>query len=45
MLIRLTIEQVAEITEGRLLGQANSRLISQIAIDSRQIIHASESLL
>ncbi|MEN2280701.1 bifunctional UDP-N-acetylmuramoyl-tripeptide:D-alanyl-D-alanine ligase/alanine racemase [Algoriphagus sp. SE2] len=44
MLIRLTIRQVAEITQGQLLGDSSSRLISQIAIDSRQIIHASESL-
>lgn len=40
----MTIKQVAEITKGKLLGDLESNLISQVAIDSRQIIHPSRSL-
>jgi len=44
MLKGLTIEQVANITKGKLLGSPNGKIITQIAIDSRQIIHPSQTI-
>ncbi|MBN3581581.1 bifunctional UDP-N-acetylmuramoyl-tripeptide:D-alanyl-D-alanine ligase/alanine racemase [Algoriphagus aestuarii] len=44
MLKSLTIGQVADITNGQLFGESYGRLITQIVIDSRQVIHPSQSL-
>ncbi len=44
MLQKMTIKQIAEITKGKLLGMDGGNLITQIAIDSRQIIHSNECL-
>ena len=44
MLKSLSIGQIAEITNGQKFGESEKNLIAQIAIDSRQIIHPSQSL-
>ena len=44
MLISLSIAQLEEITGGKAQGTRRDQLISQISIDSRQILHAEQTL-
>ncbi|SFA77076.1 bifunctional UDP-N-acetylmuramoyl-tripeptide:D-alanyl-D-alanine ligase/alanine racemase [Algoriphagus aquimarinus] len=44
MFQEISQKKIAEIVEGRIINQSNELLISQIAIDSRQILHPDKTL-